>query len=330
MNLSEVADLVDELDLSEDEAQALHERIEARGVDVSDDCGADRPAAAHYNHDELATMTSDTLQLFLRDVRRHPLLTAERGGRARQEHRARRPRGEGADGQLQPAPGRVAGQEVPGPRARAARPDPGGHPGADPRRGEVRLAAGLQVLDLRDLLDPPGHPARPRQPRTHDPPAGAHRPARAQDRARRARAGRAARPPAHRPRGGRGRRADARRADRDARGDAHDDEPRATGRRERRHGAGRPAAERRDPAARGGRDRPARRDGARGARPAPRPGAAGDRGCATASAATTRRRCARPAGASACRRSASAASSTRRSSAWRSSARSRRSRKRPE
>ena len=76
VNLSELAELAQELDLGDDEAQALQERLEARGVEVSDDCANDHVGGAHYNHDELATMTSDTLQLFLRDVRRHPLLSA--------------------------------------------------------------------------------------------------------------------------------------------------------------------------------------------------------------------------------------------------------------
>jgi RNA polymerase primary sigma factor len=77
VNLSELAELVQELELSDDDAQALHERLEARGIEVADDCGNGAPAGPLYNHDELVVMTSDTLQLFLRDVRRHPLLTAE-------------------------------------------------------------------------------------------------------------------------------------------------------------------------------------------------------------------------------------------------------------
>ena len=56
--------------------QALHERLEARGIEVSDDCANGAPPGAHYNNEELVVMTSDTLQLFLRDVRRHPLLSA--------------------------------------------------------------------------------------------------------------------------------------------------------------------------------------------------------------------------------------------------------------
>jgi RNA polymerase primary sigma factor len=77
VNLSEVSEVVQELDLPDDEAQSLQERLEARGIEVADDCGNGAPPGPLYNHDELAVMTSDTLQLFLRDVRRHPLLSAE-------------------------------------------------------------------------------------------------------------------------------------------------------------------------------------------------------------------------------------------------------------
>ena len=76
VNLSELAGLVQELELTDDEAQMVQERLETRGVELSDDCANERLQAAHYNNDELATMTSDTIQLFLRDVRRHPLLSA--------------------------------------------------------------------------------------------------------------------------------------------------------------------------------------------------------------------------------------------------------------
>ncbi len=56
--------------------------------------------------------------------------------------------------------------------------------GLDPRRREVRLAQGLQVLHLRDVLDPRVDPAGDRQPGPADPGAGPHRPARAAHRAR--------------------------------------------------------------------------------------------------------------------------------------------------
>ena len=76
LNLSEVSELTHELDLSDEEAQALADRLEARGIDVTDDCGRQADAPPSYANGELTTMTGDALQLFLRDVRRHPLLSA--------------------------------------------------------------------------------------------------------------------------------------------------------------------------------------------------------------------------------------------------------------
>ena len=76
LELSELAELAQDLDMADDDLQALHERLEARGIEVSDDCANGAPPGAHYNNEELVVMTSDTLQLFLRDVRRHPLLSA--------------------------------------------------------------------------------------------------------------------------------------------------------------------------------------------------------------------------------------------------------------
>jgi RNA polymerase primary sigma factor len=76
LNLSEVSELTHELDLSDEDAQALADRLEARGIDVTDDCGRQADAPPSYANGELTTMTGDALQLFLRDVRRHPLLSA--------------------------------------------------------------------------------------------------------------------------------------------------------------------------------------------------------------------------------------------------------------
>ena len=77
VTLSELSELTDELELSDEEAQALTDRLEARGIEVSDDCGREAAGPPSYANGELATVTGDALQLFLRDVRRHPLLTAE-------------------------------------------------------------------------------------------------------------------------------------------------------------------------------------------------------------------------------------------------------------
>ena len=168
-----------------------------------------------------------------------PLATPDRGAgdRARKAHRARRPRREGADDQLQPAPRRLDRQALPGSRPDAPRPDPGGDHRPDPRGREIRLAQGLQVLDLRHVVDPPGRPARRRRQGPDDPRAGARPRPRAQDGARRGRARSAARAAADR----RGARHQAARISRKqlvtgTRGRAGRDEPRQA------DGRGRPAS----------------------------------------------------------------------------------------
>jgi RNA polymerase primary sigma factor len=75
INLSEFAELTQEL--PEHEAQSLADRLEVRGIDVTDDCGRAAEPGPTYAIDDLSAMTGDTLQLFLRDIRRHPLLSAQ-------------------------------------------------------------------------------------------------------------------------------------------------------------------------------------------------------------------------------------------------------------
>ena len=201
VNLSELAELAQELELPEDDAQNVHDRLEARGIEVADDCGNGTQTLAHYNNEELAVMTSDTLQLFLRDVRRHPLLSADEEVELAQ----RIERGDlDAKERMVNSNLRLVvslAKKYQGHELALLDLIQEGILGPDPRGREVRLAQGLQVLDLRDLLDPPGDPARTGQPGPHDPHPGAYRAARAQDRAGRARAGRAstaARPPTRR------------------------------------------------------------------------------------------------------------------------------------
>ena len=116
------------------------------------------------------------------------------GGLPGQADRARRHGREDADDRGQPAPGRLDREELPRPRPLVPRPDPGGLAGPDPRRGEVRLPQGLQVLDLRDLVDPPGRDAGDRRQGAHDPDPGAHGREAEQGRPHRAPARAAARP----------------------------------------------------------------------------------------------------------------------------------------
>ena len=77
MNLSEFEELVRTLELSDEEAAALQDRIEERGLELSDDCGRAGIDPTSYSNGELASATTDALQLFLNEIRRYPLLTAE-------------------------------------------------------------------------------------------------------------------------------------------------------------------------------------------------------------------------------------------------------------
>lgn len=77
LELSEVNDLVDEHDLDESAVARLFEQIEERGTEISDDCGRDVPESVTYVNDVLAETTTDALQLFLNEVSRYALLSAE-------------------------------------------------------------------------------------------------------------------------------------------------------------------------------------------------------------------------------------------------------------
>jgi RNA polymerase primary sigma factor len=77
VTVGELDELSQSLELSEEELDALENHVERQGVDISDDCGRDGVEPTHYRNGELATATTDALQLFLNEIRRYPLLTAE-------------------------------------------------------------------------------------------------------------------------------------------------------------------------------------------------------------------------------------------------------------
>ena len=64
---SELEERVLALDLSDDEVETVRERLEARGVELSED----------GERWDVAVATTDALQLFLNELRRYPLLTAD-------------------------------------------------------------------------------------------------------------------------------------------------------------------------------------------------------------------------------------------------------------
>ena len=115
------------------------------------------------------------------------------GGRAREADRARRPLREAGDGGGEPPPRRLDREALPQPGSPVPRPDPGGHDRARPGRREVRLPQGLQVLDLRHVVDQAGSRARARRQGADDPDAGARRREAQQDRPHGALAARQAR-----------------------------------------------------------------------------------------------------------------------------------------
>jgi RNA polymerase primary sigma factor len=77
VNLSEFDELVQTLELMDDDVDALEAHLEAHGIDLGDDCGRSNVEPTTFRNGELAAATTDALQLFLNEIRRYPLLTAE-------------------------------------------------------------------------------------------------------------------------------------------------------------------------------------------------------------------------------------------------------------
>jgi RNA polymerase primary sigma factor len=77
VNLSELSEAIQDLELDEEQITAIHERIESRGLEVSDDCGRNGVEQTKVTNGDVAGVTTDALQLFFNEIRRHPLLTAD-------------------------------------------------------------------------------------------------------------------------------------------------------------------------------------------------------------------------------------------------------------
>ena len=56
---------------------ALETHLESQGIDITDDCGRTGVEPTAFRNGELAAATTDALQLFLNEIRRYPLLTAQ-------------------------------------------------------------------------------------------------------------------------------------------------------------------------------------------------------------------------------------------------------------
>ena len=76
LNLSEFSNAIQELELGEDELEALYAELDERNISLTDDCGRSVSASATYINGDVAAATTDSLQLFLNEAGRYPLLTA--------------------------------------------------------------------------------------------------------------------------------------------------------------------------------------------------------------------------------------------------------------
>src|SRR5215204_3923992 len=76
LNLSAFAEFVQEHDLGEEQLEALHAELDERGIELTDDCAKERAGDAVYLNGDLASATTDALQLFLNEAGRYALLTA--------------------------------------------------------------------------------------------------------------------------------------------------------------------------------------------------------------------------------------------------------------
>jgi RNA polymerase primary sigma factor len=62
--------------MEDEEVETLLERLEAAGIDLTDDCSRAIEEEVTYTNTALASTTTDALQLFLNEAGRYPLLTA--------------------------------------------------------------------------------------------------------------------------------------------------------------------------------------------------------------------------------------------------------------
>ena len=76
LNLSEFSAALQDLELEEDELEALYAELEERGITLTDDCGRATAGEPTYVNGDLASATTDSLQLFLNEAGRYALLTA--------------------------------------------------------------------------------------------------------------------------------------------------------------------------------------------------------------------------------------------------------------
>src|SRR3954465_5142597 len=75
VDLREVDELAQALELEDEDLGALYEQLPPPHIELKADCPPQDPPAPALDGAEFATVTTDTLQLFLNEIGRHRLLT---------------------------------------------------------------------------------------------------------------------------------------------------------------------------------------------------------------------------------------------------------------
>ncbi len=77
VNQSQLAEVLESLGSDDDDVAHVYGQLRERGIDVTDDCGRDEIPQTRVANGDLAEQTTDAMALYLRELRRHPLLTAD-------------------------------------------------------------------------------------------------------------------------------------------------------------------------------------------------------------------------------------------------------------
>jgi RNA polymerase primary sigma factor len=76
VHMTELHEIVQKLELDEEEVEALIDRLESHSIELTDDCSRAIEVEVAYTNPQVASATTDSLQLFLNEAGRYALLTA--------------------------------------------------------------------------------------------------------------------------------------------------------------------------------------------------------------------------------------------------------------
>ncbi|MFL5952497.1 MAG: sigma-70 family RNA polymerase sigma factor [Gaiellaceae bacterium] len=76
VHMTELYEVVQKLELEDEDIDNLLERLDMHGIELTDDCSRTIEEEVSYTNQQIASATTDSLQLFLNEAGRYPLLTA--------------------------------------------------------------------------------------------------------------------------------------------------------------------------------------------------------------------------------------------------------------